>query len=197
MKRINKEYIDVMTDMEMQEIKVKNTARNIVNAEPAPAELKQAARRALLKNKKRLTWDQYFIAIADAVAARSSCSRRQVGAIITKDKRIISTGYNGTPRGVKNCNEGGCPRCASDVPSGTSLAECLCCHAEENAIVQSAHHGVNIQGATLYTTFSPCLICTKMILNSGITEVVFKENYSIDDTSMRLLNDAEIKIRQL
>lgn len=143
------------------------------------------------------TWDQYFMKIAEAISERSSCVRRQVGAVITLDKRIVSTGYNGTPRGATNCNEGGCPRCASNAPSGTSLSECVCSHAEENAIVQAAYHGVSIKGATLYTTFSPCLICTKMILNSGIEKVVYKENYTIDDLSMKLLSGANITATKL
>lgn len=110
---------------------------------------------------KRPDWDSYFMQIAQVVALRSNCSRRQVAAVIVKDCRIISTGYNGTPRGIKNCCDGGCPRCASDAPSGTNLGECLCCHGEENAIVQAAYHGISVKDATLYTTFSPCLLCAK------------------------------------
>ena len=130
---------------------------------------------------KRPSWDEYFMAIAHVVATRSNCRRRQVAAVIVKDNRIISTGYNGTPKGIKNCNEGGCRRCNSDVPSGHSLDECLCSHAEENAITQAAFHGISVKGATLYTTFSPCLMCAKMIINSGITEVIFNEPYSKDN----------------
>lgn len=127
---------------------------------------------------KRPDWDEYFMAIAHVVATRSSCNRRQVAAVIVKDNRIISTGYNGTPRGIKNCNEGGCRRCNSDVPSGKSLDECLCSHAEENAITQAAYHGISVKGATLYTTYSPCLMCAKMIINSGIAKVIYNEPYA-------------------
>ena len=146
---------------------------------------------------KRPDWDSYFMQIAQVVALRSNCSRRQVAAVIVKDCRIISTGYNGTPRGIKNCCDGGCPRCASDAPSGTNLGECLCCHGEENAIVQAAYHGISVKDATLYTTFSPCLLCAKMIINAGIKEVVYKERYSIDDTSKRILKEAGVKLRPL
>ncbi|MCM8775286.1 MAG: dephospho-CoA kinase, partial [Candidatus Omnitrophica bacterium] len=120
------------------------------------------------KKELRPDWDQYFMGIAKVAALRSSCIKRKVAAVIVKDKRIIATGYNGTPRGVKNCNEGGCPRCNSIDTSGKDLDECLCSHAEENAIVQSAYHGVSIKDSVLYTTYSPCLICTKMIINAGI-----------------------------
>ena len=148
-------------------------------------------------NMERPGWDQYFMDIAEMVAKRSNCSRRHVAAVLVKDKRIISTGYNGTPRGIKNCNEGGCPRCSSNAPSGEKLGECLCCHAEENSIVQAAYHGISVAGATLYTTYSPCLLCSKMIINAGIKEVVYKQRYSIDSTSMRLLAEAGITVRPL
>ena len=147
------------------------------------------------KPLKRPGWDEYFMRIAQVVALRSNCSRRQVAAVIVKDHRIISTGYNGTPRGIKNCHEGGCPRCSSDAPSGTALEECLCCHGEENAIVQAAYHGISVKDSTLYTTFSPCLLCAKMIINAGIREVVYAERYSIDGTSRRILNEAGVKLR--
>ena len=149
------------------------------------------------KTTVRPDWDEYFMRIAQVVALRSNCSRRQVAAVIVKDHRIISTGYNGTPRGIKNCNEGGCPRCASDAPSGTALEECLCCHGEENAIVQAAYHGIAVKGSTLYMTFSPCLLCAKMIINAGIAEVVYGERYSIDGTSRRILNEAGVKLRPI
>lgn len=142
-------------------------------------------------------WDKYFMDIALVAASRSNCSRRQVAAVLVRDRRIISTGYNGTPRGIRNCCDGGCPRCNSDVPSGHNLSECLCSHAEENAIVQAAYHGIMVKGATLYTTFSPCLQCTKMIINAGIVEVVYNQRYSVDKTSMELLHEAGIIVRSL
>ncbi|MBN1863611.1 MAG: dCMP deaminase family protein [Victivallales bacterium] len=150
-----------------------------------------------LPSSVRPGWDEYFLNIAEVVASRSNCLRRHVAAVIVKDRRIISTGYNGTPRGIKNCCDGGCPRCASDVPSGQNLGECVCSHGEENAIVQAAYHGISVRGGTLYTTFSPCLLCAKMIINAGISEVVYRARYSIDETSMRLLKEAGVVVRAL
>ncbi len=150
-----------------------------------------------LKNQPRPGWDDYFMEIAKTVALRSNCLKRKVAAVIVKDKRIISTGYNGTPRGVINCNEGGCPRCNSFSGSGKNLDECVCSHAEENAITQAAYHGVSVKEATLYTTFSPCLICTKMILNSGVAEVVYNANYPLGEKPLELLKEAGIKTRQI
>lgn len=145
----------------------------------------------------RPDWDNYFMDIANVVAKRSNCCRRHVAAVIVKDHRIISTGYNGTPRGIANCYEGGCPRCNSDTPSGEKLNECLCSHAEENAIVQSAYHGIAVKDATLYTTYSPCLLCAKMIINSGLQEVVYQERYSIDEKSTELLRQARVILRPM
>jgi len=169
------------------------------NNGPLP-ELHERVREVLMKISSRFArpgWDDYFMGIARMVALRSNCVKRKVAAVIVKDKRIISTGYNGTPRGVKNCNEGGCPRCNSFDAQGKNLSECLCSHAEENAITQAAYHGVSIKDATIYTTFSPCLICTKMIINSGICEVVYSMEYTMDPTPLNLLREAGVKIRQM
>lgn len=152
---------------------------------------------SLAQKASRPGWDEYFMNIAKIAAMRSNCMKRKIAAVIVKDKRIISTGYNGTPRGVKNCNEGGCPRCNAVDASGKDLGECLCSHGEENAIVQAAYHGVSLKGATLYTTFSPCLMCTKMIINSGIGEVVFQGSYPFLEISLRLLEQAGVTIRKL
>lgn len=146
---------------------------------------------------ERPSWDEYFMSIARVVASRSNCVKRKVAAVITLDRRIISTGYNGTPRGIRNCNEGGCPRCNSFAEEGTRLDECLCSHGEENAIVQVAFHGSSIRGATLYTTLSPCLMCTKMIINSGIVEVVYNADYPVGEVARNLLREAGIKVRQV
>lgn len=153
--------------------------------------------RRVSKNIYRPSWDEYFMSIAKTVALRSNCIKRKVAAVIVKDKRIISTGYNGTPRGVTNCNEGGCPRCNSMTASGHGLDECICSHAEENAITQAAYHGVSVKGSTIYVTFSPCLTCSKMIINSGITEVVFNEHYSIADAPLHLLKKAGVNVRSV
>lgn len=153
--------------------------------------------REFSRKETRPDWDHYFMGIAKVVALRSNCIKRKVAAVIVKDRRIIATGYNGTPRGVTNCNEGGCPRCNSIEVSGKGLDECLCSHAEENAIVQSAYHGVNIKDSVIYTTFSPCLMCTKMIINAGIREVVYNIDYPLSESSLRLLKEAGVDARQL
>ena len=145
----------------------------------------------------RPNWDKYFMDIAHVVKSRSNCMTRQTGAIIVKDKRIIGTGYNGTPSGIKNCFDGGCPRCTArmdgKVESGRDLDKCICCHAEENAIVHSALHGNATKGSMIYITFTPCSQCAKMIINAGITKVVSAEPYT-DPLGTQLLNDAGIEL---
>lgn len=145
----------------------------------------------------RPSWDEYFMNIATIVAMRSNCMKRKVAAVIVQDRRIISTGYNGTPRGVTNCNQGGCPRCNSFADSGTRLGECLCSHAEENSIVQAAYHGISVKGATLYSTFSPCLICTKMIINAGIAKVIYNLDYPLSDSARQLMEEAGVELHHL
>jgi dCMP deaminase len=155
----------------------------------------------LLKKKlqsiKRPSWDRYFMDIAQMVASRSNCLKRKVAAVIVKEGRIISTGYNGTPRKTRNCYEGGCPRCSTVGPSGKNLSECYCSHGEENAIVQAAYHGIGIKGSVLYTTFSPCLLCTKMIINAGIAEVVYNQDYPLVGPAKALLQEAGVQLRKI
>ena len=151
----------------------------------------------LLKEVQRPNWDEYFMDIAKVVASRSNCIKRKVAAIIVRDKRVISTGYNGTPRGTRNCNEGGCPRCNSLATSGTKLDECLCSHGEENAIVQASYHGVSLKDAVIYSTFAPCLMCAKMIINSGIREVIYNTEYPLNDSAFKLFEDAKLFVRKL
>ena len=149
-------------------------------------------------NDPRPGWDEYFMEIAQVVAKRSNCSRRQVAAVIVKDNHLLATGYNGTPRGVKNCFDGGCPRCAGHAKSGTGLEECLCVHAEQNAICQAARYGVNISGSTIYITISPCLTCAKLIINSGISEVVYGGDYTAFVSTVReMFREAGVKCRSL
>jgi dCMP deaminase len=143
----------------------------------------------------RLTWDQYFLAIAEVVASRANCAKRRVAAVVVKDHRIVSTGYNGTPRGTKNCTEGGCKRCLDLAPSGSGLTDCLCSHAEENAIVQAAYHGVSLRDATIYTTFQPCVLCTKMIINSGISHVVYHTAYPLPEAAGNMFSEAGVTVR--
>ena len=146
---------------------------------------------------KRIDWDTYFMNIAGVVASRSNCIKRKVAAVIVKDKRIISTGYNGTPRGVKNCDEGGCLRCNSFADGGTKLDECLCSHGEENAIVQASYHGISVKDGIMYTTFSPCLWCSKMIINAGIVEVIYNADYPLNETATQMLKDAGVSLRKI
>ena len=146
---------------------------------------------------KRPSLDEYFADITNLVKERSTCNSAHVGAIVVKDKRIISTGYNGTPRGVKNCNEGGCPRCNNFTEAGTKLDECLCSHGEENAIVQASYHGVSVKDSVIYTTFSPCLTCSKMIINAGIKKVVFNSDYPLGETAKKMLLEAGVELVQI
>lgn len=145
---------------------------------------------------ERPDWDTYFMDIAHVVARRGNCLRRQVAAVIVCDRRVVSTGYNGTPRGVKNCCDGGCPRCASEAASGEALGDCVCAHAEENAIVQAAYHGIAVRGGTLYCTISPCLLCAKMIVNAGLVEVVYESAYAFNRQAHSLLRQAGVKCRR-
>lgn len=171
------------------------TVVNAATREEFAAAVASVAKRWMMQ-APRPDWDEYFMRIAQIVALRSNCMKRKVAAVVVKDRRIIATGYNGTPRGVKNCNEGGCPRCNNLADSGTRLDECLCSHAEENSIVQAAYHGISVRGATIYSTCSPCLICTKMIINAGIRRVVFNLDYPLHDTARQLLLEAGVELDQ-
>lgn len=141
----------------------------------------------------RPSWDEYFMSLAHLAATRSTCLRRQVGAVIVKDRMVLSTGYNDTPRGMPNCGDGGCDRCRSEAAAGTALDTCLCLHAEQNAIIQAAYHGVGIAGATIYCTHQPCLTCAKMIVNSGLARIVYAHAYP-DALAEKLLRDARIEL---
>lgn len=134
--------------------------------------------------------------ITQVVKRRGNCRRRQVAAVIVNGRRIISTGYNGTPSGIRNCNEGGCPRCAGAAPAGEQLDDCICAHAEENAIVQAAYHGVALKGSVLYCTDSPCLLCAKMIITAGIKEVVYERAYVRSRQVAALFREAGVRCRR-
>ena len=131
--------------------------------------------------------------IADLVRTRSTCVRRQVGAVIVKDKRILATGYNGAPIGCKHCTDIGCMREKLSIPSGERHELCRAIHAEQNAIVQAAHSGVAIDGAVIYVTHQPCVLCAKMIINAGIKKIIFKGEYP-DKLSVEMLNEAGIEM---
>ena len=141
-------------------------------------------------------WDKRFIDMAEVVGSWSSCyqENRHVGAVIIKDKRVLATGYNGAPAGVKSCNDKGeCLRKKLNIPSGTRHELCFAVHAEQNAIAQAARFGISVEGATIYVTHQPCTICTKMIINSGIKKVIYKHGYP-DDFSLELLKEAGVEL---
>lgn len=143
-------------------------------------------------------WDKRFMEMASFVATWSSCYQpnRQIGAVIAKDKRIITTGYNGAGAGIKSCKERGeCLRRTLNIPSGTRAELCYAIHAEQNAIIQAAKLGVSIDGATLYCTHQPCVICAKMIINSGIKRVVYREGYP-DDFSLEMFKQADVVLEK-
>lgn len=141
----------------------------------------------------RPSWDDYFMEITEVAASRSTCLRRSVGAIIVKDKRIIASGYNGAPSGLPHCSEAGCLREKLSVPSGERHELCRGLHAEQNAIIQSAVHGVSLAGGTLYSTTQPCSLCSKMLINAQIKKIVFQGSYP-DELSLSLLREAGIEL---
>ncbi len=144
--------------------------------------------------RKRPSWDEYFIEMASLVSRRSTCLRRYVGAVLVKDKRILATGYNGAPSGLKHCFEVGCLRKKLNIPSGERHELCRALHAEQNALIQASLHGISVKGSTLYATCQPCVICAKMLINAGIKEIVILEGYP-DKMAMEFLKAAGIKVR--
>ena len=144
---------------------------------------------------QRPSWDQYFMDITSLVATRSTCRRRQVGAILVKSRNILATGYNGVPSGISHCDTAGCLRERLKVPSGERHELCRGLHAEQNAIIQAAVHGVAIEGATLYTTLHPCILCAKMLINCGVREIHYLEGYP-DDLSREMLAEAGVAVLQ-
>jgi dCMP deaminase len=143
----------------------------------------------------RPSWDSYFMEIAQVVAKRSTCLRRQVGAVIARDKRILTTGYNGAPSDIVHCKDVGCLREELYIPSGERHELCRGIHAEQNAIIQAAVVGISIKGAEIYSTFQPCVLCAKMIINAGITRVVYKGKYP-DMLAQKLLEEAGVEMVQ-
>ncbi len=143
--------------------------------------------------RERPSWDDYFMKIAEDVSTRATCIRRQVGAVIVKDKRILATGYNGPPTGISHCTEENCLRTKYNVPSGERHELCRGLHAEQNAIIQAALHGVSINGARIYVTHQPCSICTKMLINSGIKTFIVKEPYR-DPLADEMIAEAGVEV---
>jgi len=150
----------------------------------------------MITKSERPSWDTYFMNITRLVAERSTCLRRAVGSVIVKDKRILSTGYNGAPTGLRHCLEVGCLREKLNVESGKMHELCRGIHAEQNAIIQAAYHGVSVKGASLYCTNQPCSICARMIINAGIKKIYYQSGYA-DSLAQELLAEAEIEVRQI
>jgi len=149
--------------------------------------------RKIKEKDLRPSWEEYFIQIAQLVATRSTCLRRKVGAILVKDKRILSTGYNGAPRKLAHCAEVGCLRDKLKIPAGERQEICRGLHAEQNAIIQAALYGISIKGAVLYCTHQPCITCAKMIINAGIKKVIFQGKYP-DLLARQILEEARIEL---
>ncbi|MCK8824591.1 deoxycytidylate deaminase [Fuchsiella alkaliacetigena] len=144
----------------------------------------------------RPSWDQYFMELTAVVAKRSTCLRRKVGAILVRDKRVLATGYNGAPSGLEHCQEAGCIRESKEIPSGQRHELCRGLHAEQNAIIQAALHGISIDEAVLYSTHQPCILCTKMLINTGVKRIVFIGEYP-DQLANNMLAEAGIEVQKM
>ena len=144
----------------------------------------------------RPSYDDYFMEMAHVVAKRSTCLRRKVGAILVKNKHILSTGYNGAPKGLKHCCEVGCLRADQNIPSGERHELCRGLHAEQNAIIQAAVFGVSIEGSSLYCTNTPCVVCVKMLINAGVQEIIYAGDYP-DQLAKDMIEESSIKIKRL
>lgn len=144
--------------------------------------------------ENRPSWDEYFMTLAEQVATRTTCLRRAVGAVIVKDNRILATGYNGVPSGLRHCCETGCLRQQLGIPSGQRHEICRGLHAEQNAIVQAARYGIDISGSTMYVNTQPCVVCAKMLINAGVEEIVYSNPYP-DELSMELLEESGVRLR--
>lgn len=148
-----------------------------------------------MSENKRPSVDEYFMKMAHLAASRSTCLRRKVGAVITKDKRVLSTGYNGAPKGIPHCEEVGCMRKDLNIPSGERHELCRGVHAEQNAIIQAAVFGTSIKGGKIYSTNHPCVVCSKLLINSSITEIIYDDDY-IDELAKEVLSQSDVKVRQ-
>lgn len=149
------------------------------------------------KSSERISWDEYFMQMAELTARRSTCLRRHVGAVIVRERHVIATGYNGAPTGIRHCDQrGGCLRERLGVPSGERHELCMALHAEQNAIIQAAAMGHSIEGGTIYITHQPCIICAKMIINAGLREIIVREGYP-DEMAKDILTEAGLEIKML
>ncbi|EDK40888.2 hypothetical protein PGUG_04986 [Meyerozyma guilliermondii ATCC 6260] len=181
--------------MNQAQIKIINSSLSVKDLYVQLSELK-----LLDKSRLRPSWDSYFMRLADLAALRSNCMKRRVGCVVVRGNRVIATGYNGTPRNLPNCNEGGCPRCNMGHGSGAELSTCLCLHAEENALLEAGRDRISRshpdERGVLYCNTCPCLTCSIKIVQSGIKEVVYAQSYSMDESSHRVMSQANIILRQ-
>jgi dCMP deaminase len=138
--------------------------------------------------------DTYFMRMAELAATRSTCLRRNVGAVVVKEKRVLTTGYNGAPKGLKHCAEVGCVRLTNNIESGTRHELCRGVHAEQNAVIQAAYFGVSIKDSTIYTTNYPCVMCAKILVNAGVREIVYRDDY-VDALSRKVLEESNMTVR--
>jgi dCMP deaminase len=144
----------------------------------------------------RPSWNEYFMRIAQLASTRSTCLRRQVGAVIVKKKKVLATGYNGSPSGLRHCLEVGCLREEMEIPSGQRHELCRAIHAEQNAIIQAATSGISIEGGILYSTTFPCILCAKMLINVGVKEIYVAEGYP-DELSRSIMEEAGVTVSHL
>lgn len=142
---------------------------------------------------KRPTWDEYFMELAEVVAKRSTCLRRNIGAVVVKDKRVLATGYNGAPTGLSHCSDVGCLRERMGIPSGERVEMCRGLHAEQNALVQAARYGIPLEGSVIYCTNQPCVTCAKMLINAGVTKIIYKHPYP-DRLAQDLLAESNVTV---
>jgi dCMP deaminase len=169
----------------------------LLNSTTSISSLHKSLKSLNLPDESRLrpTWDQYFMRLAGLAAQRCNCMKRRVGCVIVREKRVISTGYNGTPRGITNCNEGGCPRCNKATQGGVDLSACLCLHAEENALLEAGRDRIG-ENAILYCDTCPCLTCSVKITQVGISEVVYNQGYLVDSQTAKIFAESGVKLRQ-
>ncbi|KAF1979632.1 hypothetical protein BU23DRAFT_523003 [Bimuria novae-zelandiae CBS 107.79] len=169
----------------------------LLNSSTSISSLHSALKSLNLANEARLrpSWDQYFMQLADLAAHRSNCMKRRVGCVVVREKRVISTGYNGTPRGMTNCNEGGCPRCNKATQGGVDLSTCLCLHAEENALLEAGRDRIGAS-SILYCNTCPCLTCSVKIAQVGISEVVYNQGYLVDVQTAQIFAESGVRLRQ-
>jgi dCMP deaminase len=147
-------------------------------------------------SNRRPSWDEYFSQLARMVASRSTCLRRNVGALLVKEERIIETGYNGAPQGIQHCLDVGCLRQERDIPSGHRYELCRGVHAEQNAIINAARYGVSTLGSVLYCTHQPCMLCARMLVNAGVIRVVHQGDFQ-DDLAMEIFREAEVQVVEI